>query len=494
MLKSLFSGVSGMKGNQTKMDVIGNNIANSNTTAFKSGRVTFKDMLNQTLEGANEKSTTRGGTNPKQVGIGVSVSSIDTIMKQGALQPTGRDTDLAIEGNGFFIISDAEGYDVRYTRDGSFTLDKDGNLITSTGLYVQGILLDKATPVNMLTKTAFPADLSNLSLKPIKIQPQYTPTVSIGGFDIKVGPGLQDYKFILGKVDKTASTTATVNTTDKVITLEGNFEEGKVSPSDLATQINSALAGKIDETVMVTGSPNKNALSGEQTEKINVADYIPAVKVGGFEFSVGNELIGWKFKIGKKDDNTSTTAIVDKVNKIITIDGDFDNTTTQGMVQASDLEAKINAQLKTDGITTTIKVKGTALEGTLSGETTEEIKENLLKLVSFGIEKDGTIKGIYGDKAVVIGKVMLANFTNAAGLEKAGDNSFKKTANSGNPQVGYAGSNGYGSVNQGALEMSNVDLANEFTDMIIASRAFQANSRTITTSDEMIQELINLKR
>lgn len=493
MLKSLFSGVSGMKGNQTKMDVIGNNIANSNTTAFKSGRVTFKDMLNQTLEGANEKSTTRGGTNPKQVGIGVGVSSIDTIMKQGALQPTGRDTDLAIEGNGFFIISDAEGYDVRYTRDGSFTLDKDGNLITSTGLYVQGILLDKATPVNMLTKTAFPADLSNAILKPIKIQPEYTPSASIGGFDIKVGPGLQDYKFILGTVSAGTPTAVSVNPTDKVIKIDGSFEDGKISPSDLANQINTAIGGSINEKVTVTGSPNKNALSGEQTEKINVSDYIPAVKVGGFEFSVGNELIGWKIKIGKKDDNTPTNVTVENTKKIITIDADFDNTTNPGMVQASDLESKINDALK-GVVATTVKVKGTALEGTLSGETTEEIKENLLKLVSFGIEKDGTIKGIYGDKAVVIGKVMLANFTNAAGLEKAGDNSYKKTANSGNPQVGYAGSNGYGSVNQGALEMSNVDLANEFTEMIIASRAFQANSRTITTSDEMIQELINLKR
>lgn len=138
MLRSLSAGVSGMKSNQVKMDVIGNNIANVNTVAFKAGRVTFKDMLSQTLQGANEPTAKFGGTNAKQVGIGVAVAGIDTNMNQGTLQPTGRATDLAIEGNGFFIVSD--GQETRYTRDGSFSIDKNGALVTSEGLHVRGVL------------------------------------------------------------------------------------------------------------------------------------------------------------------------------------------------------------------------------------------------------------------------------------------------------------------------------------------------------------------
>lgn len=291
MLRSLFSGVSGMKSQQTKMDVIGNNIANANTTAFKASRVMFKDMLSQTMQSASAPAASNpqsyvGGTNPKQAGLGVSVASIDTDMSQGALQPTSRSTDIAIQGNGFFIVAEKEGSGAyfRYTRDGGFTLDAEGYLVTSEGLHVLGTLS---------------------SSSPVAIDP------------------------------------------------------------DLADQ------------------------------------------------------------------------------------------------------KAINIHLK-DG----------------SGN----------KLKSFSIEKDGTIRAIYTDSPVVIGRIAIANFQNEAGLEKLGSNLYKNTSNSGDAQVGGPNESGAGSLEQGFLEMSKVDLANEFTEMIITSRAFQANSRTITTSDEMLQELLNLKR
>ena len=280
MLKSLFSGVSGMRSNQTKMDVIGNNIANVNTTAFKSGRVTFKDMLSQTIQGANAPADKRGGSNPKQVGIGTSIASTDTNMNQGNLQPTGRPTDVAIEGNGLFIVFD--GIDRRFTRDGSFSLDKDGTLITSDGYIVQGFMGDKTNDITEVNKT-----------------------------------------------------------------------------------------------------------------------------------------VNMKIEMVNKD------------------------------------------------------------------------KQNL---TSFGISKDGTINAIYGDTTVKVGQILIANFPNTAGLEKLGNNIYSKSLNSGDATLGTPASPGYGKLNQGVLESSNVDLANEFTDMIVTSRAFQANSKTITTSDEMLQELINLKR
>ncbi|HBN27665.1 MAG TPA: flagellar biosynthesis protein FlgE [Clostridiaceae bacterium] len=326
MLRSLFSGVSGMKSQQTKMDVIGNNVANVSTTAFKSGRATFKDALSQTEQAASSPTTNMGGINPKSVGLGVSVSAIDTNMGQGYLQPTGGKTDLAIEGNGMFIVSKLKDTDVPtsatpdpmeetyYTRDGSFKLDKDGNLLTADGYYVMG---------------------------------KRDTAVSFGTGD--------------------------------------------------------------DTSAMVT-IPDK----GTKQEPVTI------------------------------DDTT----------------------------KLADLE-KIVIPLTTADKTTNI--------------------------TDFSIEQDGTIKALYGEDTVIIGKIAMATFQNVAGLEKKGGNLYQVSPNSGDEnsgdeKIGTANSSGFGKMVQGHLEMSNVDLANEFTDMIITSRAFQANSRTITTSDEMLQELLNLKR
>ncbi|MCX7885541.1 MAG: flagellar hook-basal body complex protein [Caloramator sp.] len=300
MLRSLFSGVSGMKSQQTKLDVIGNNIANVNTPGFKGARVTFKDMLSQTLQGASAPAGGRGGTNPKQAGLGVSVAAVDTNMNQGAFQPTGYSTDFAIEGNGFFVISD--GVETKYTRDGSFSIDKDGFLVTSDGLHVRGFRNDN-----------------------------------------------------------------------------------------------------IDDEVA--------------------------------------------------EDNVPTLDSEDS----------FDNTDFNNIKN--------------------IRIPLKAVVG--DGE---------IKLTSFGVDKDGIIKATYGEKVVKIGQIVMANFQNPRGLMKNGSNTYTQSSNSGSPELGIAASAGFGTINQGVIEMSNVDLANEFTEMIITSRAFQANSRTITTSDEILQELLNIKR
>lgn len=381
MLRSLFSGVSGMKSNQTKMDVIGNNIANVNTTAFKSGRVTFKDMLSQTVQNANAPSEGKGGANPKQVGLGTAVAGIDTNMSQGGLQPTGRATDLAIEGNGFFVVSQMDTIDpskvvdTRYTRDGSFTLDRDGNLITSEGYYVRGVM--------------------------------------------------------------------------------GNQLSNIVIPSDV----------------------------------------IKPVQVGGiaFAFTPGNELDGYKIVANDNDAAVSSASTaIDKTAKTITISADFDNSANNGFY-SDDLAPYLSDALNTAGFTQKVSIGGTSKSVGTTGMTVD-VPDYTVKLVSFGIEADGTVRAVYDDKTVKVGQIVLANFQNPAGLTKKGGNSYAESLNSGAAQIGTASSSGYGNIQQGMLEMSNVDLANEFTDMIITSRAFQANSRTITTSDEMLQELLNLKR
>ncbi|SIO26817.1 flagellar hook protein FlgE [Carnobacterium alterfunditum] len=283
MLKSLYSGVTGMRNIQTKMDVISNNIANVSTTGFKTGRVRFEDMLSQTNVSA------QASTNAQQVGLGVQVGSIDTVMSGGSLQSTGRALDFGIENGDSSFFNVTDGTKTFYTRDGGFYVDPNGNLVTSGGLQVQG----------------FKAGM---------------PDENIDGFD-----------------------PAALGTTMAPIT-------------------------------------------------------IPQ-----------------------------------------TIDG--------------------------------------------------------AELQSYNIDSNGLIVGSYsGGKSMVLGRVGLTSFSNPDGLEKSGGNLYTESANSGDPVAGNPGDAGYGSVRSGFLEMSNVDLANEFTEMIITSRSYQANSRSITTSDTMLEELINLKR
>jgi flagellar hook protein FlgE len=277
MLRSLFAGISGLRSNQTMLDVVGNNIANANTTGFKGSNVVFQDTLSQVLTGATAPAANpvRGGTNPIQIGLGVSVGGTTTNFGQGSAQVTGRTTDLMIQGDGFFIV-DRKGEDL-YTRAGAFNFDQDGNLVTLDGDLVQGYLPD------------------------------------------------------------------------------------------------------------ATGAVPANA-------------------------------------------------------PLQTIDIDF-----------------------------------TGVD-------------------SYSIGGDGVINAVKGGQKVVLGQVALANFANPEGLERAGDTAFRASANSGNAQAAAPGSAGVGRLMGGALEMSNVDLASEFTNLIIAQRGFQATSRVITTSDSVLEELVNIKR
>lgn len=297
MLRSLYSGVSGMKSFQTKMDVIANNIANVNSTAFKSGRVRFQDMLSQTLASAQAPGENLGGVNPKQVGLGVKVGSIDAMMENGALQPTNRELDFAIEGNGMFVIGakflGQAPLEILYTRDGGFFRDSAGFLVNANGEKVLGY-----------------------------------------------------------------------------------------SKDTLDAMVGNPVLGPLDLTTLT----------------------IPE----------------------KDPDNPDRD------------------------------------------------------------------------LQSYSIDGSGTITAVYADgtgaQSKILGRLAIAAFSTPEGLEKRGSNNYAATNNSGIPEYGSAGDAGFGTVRQGFLEMSNVDLANEFTEMVIASRAYSANSRSITTSDEMLQELINLKR
>ncbi|MBZ5735187.1 flagellar hook-basal body complex protein [Nocardioides sp. TRM66260-LWL] len=285
MLRSLFAGISGLRANQTALDVTGNNIANANTIGFKSSSTVFSDTLSQMLTGASAGNATRGGTNPVQVGLGVQVAGILGNFNQGSTQTTGRGTDLMMEGDGMFVVK--MGNEDQYTRAGAFTFDETGTLVTPTGARVQGYALDAA------------------------------------------------------------------------------------------------------------GQPTGGLIDVSKTDFTNV---LPAVPAG-------------------------TT------------------------------------------------------------------------LTSYTIGSDGTLRGVFSDGVQRdMAKLAIADFNNPMGLERVGQTAFRASANSGPAQLGVAGQGTRGKVTAGALEMSNVDLAAEFTNLILAQRGFQASSRVITTSDQVLEDLVNIKR
>jgi flagellar hook protein FlgE len=363
----MYSGISGMKVNQVKLDVIGNNIANVGTTAFKSSRTRFQDMLSQNVTSAMAPSLNQGGVNPSKVGLGVKLAGIDSIMSQGFMQPTSRNLDVAVDGEGYFMVSKGptvfeeglitieednslgttEKSDVFFTRDGSFTLDSEGNLLTSDGYRVLGYSVS--------------------------------------------GMGMPD-------------------------------EEGNADVSESSI--------RADET-----DPNLNGL-------VYFVDADSVDGTGASNLIVNNDL--------------RTLRIPDKV----------------------------------------------IVEGT----------ENVEKrIVSFSIEKNGVIKAVLeGGKVSVLGQIAMSSFKNPGGLEKLGSNLYRNSPNSGDPvvrtgvgvgtvagedgTVGTDNSRGYGDMLQGMLEMSNVDLAEQFTDMIVTTRAFQAAGKMINSGDEILQDIINLKR
>ncbi|MFN8196676.1 MAG: flagellar hook-basal body complex protein [Nocardioidaceae bacterium] len=284
MLRSLFAGISGLRANQTMLDVTGNNIANANTIGFKSSSTIFQDTLSQMLTGASGSNAPKGGTNPIQIGLGVQLAATATNFLQGSAQTTGRLTDVMIQGDGFFVTR--QGSENLYTRAGSFTFDENGSLVTPTGNYVEGYLLD------------------------------------------------------------------------------------------------------------ATGAPT----GGLVDLSLDPANAVPAVPVG-------------------------------------------------------------------------------------------------VSLTSYSIGADGKIRGVFDDGIQrEMGQLAIADFSNPMGLEKVGETSFRESANSGAVQLGIASQGQRGKIMGGALEMSNVDLALEFTNLILAQRGFQANSRVITTSDQVLEDLVNIKR
>ncbi len=416
MMRSLFAAVSGLKTHQQRMDVIGNNIANVNTVGFKRSRVNFQDLLNQTIRGASRPvAGGRGGTNPMQVGLGVSLGSIDLIMDGSSLQDTGKATDLGIEGDGFFILSD--GGRTYYTRVGTFDFGEDGSLVSLlNGMRVQGWMPDNPDTLTDI----------RININESESAKATTKMVIGGNLDSRV-PIYDD--------------TNPDQTPKSRVLLRHTVYDSKGQEYIVTIELTKNDENKWTwELVTVEDSAGRDIGAGTQTGVINFNN-------DGTYQGVDNNTISFE-PVGS-----------DQVN--ITLD--FSKLTQYG----SDHDAAVESQ-----------------DGYKSGV-----------LDSYTIDQNGNIIGVFSNGVTrILGQIALARFANPAGLLKEGNSLYSITSNSGSPLVGTANSGGFGSIKPGSLEMSNVDLSTEFTDMIITQRGFQANSRVITASDEMLQELVNLKR
>ncbi len=457
MMRSLFSGVSGLKNHQTRMDVIGNNISNVNTYGFKTSRVTFQDMLSQTIAGAARPEENKGGVNPKQVGLGMTIASIDRLFTQGSLQTTGNQTDMAISGDGFFIT--AKGDKNYYTRAGNFSLDKDGALVNpANGLRVQGWM---ATTNERGEQTVNTSGSVEDLIVPIYGKVEAKETLSIKykcNLDSKmpvVPPNAT------GRMRASAGVTTNLDVYDKL----GDTHRLTLTFWKTAPNQWTASAAITDSLGPVTLDVPAGA---NQPNLANPSDRI------NLRFSPEGRLISVSDEGGPDELNQGAMM----VNFNYRIAGDPGVRTIQMDLGSSGL---------VEGITQYS-----------SPSTTRAVEQNgypMGYMEAFNIDDSGIITGVYsnGTKQIV-GQVGMAVFNNPGGLTAVGENLFEVSNNSGMANVGSASQAGRGKISAGTLEMSNVDLSEQFTDMIITQRGFQANSRTITTSDQMLQELINLKR
>lgn len=418
MLRSMFAGISGLQNHQVKMDIIGNNIANVNTIGFKKSKVSFQDIMSQTISNASAPTETRGGTNPMQAGLGVTIGSIGAIHTAGNLQSTGRMTDIAIEGEGFFILKSGE--QEFYSRAGDFTFDRTGYLLNSNGYKVQGFLpvYDEATGREVINR----GDITTLGDIKIEIG---GPSEAKATENISIGRNLNTQKGV-GE---------TVVTPIEIYDINGN-------PYQVEVRFTKNDIDSWDYAITVTDYEG-NAMEMAEEE-------------GQLVFTSAGRL-----NLEESDINAFT--FTNRFGEEVEVNLDFARVTQY----ASPTTIEADHQ---DGYA----------NGTLD---------------SVVIDPSGIITGVYTNGVTkALGMLALASFSNPAGLNAVGGNLYQTSSNSGLPSKGAAGVAGRGIFSPGALEMSNVDLSEEFVDMISTQRGFQANSRIISTSDEMLQELANMKR
>lgn len=484
---SLFIGVSGLNAYQNEIDVISNNIANVGTVGFKGQDITFQDLLYQTEGFASAPTTTRGGVNPQNVGLGVKTSTVDTNFAQGGLQTTGINTDLAINGDGFFILKNTDGSgQPLYTRDGHFSLNPNGVLYDpSNGLAVTGYT---ATAAGKVTPGGVPGPIQI----PLGLKSQAVGT----GFGVKGGP----------QGDKQFDVTFGGNL-DQTLYIQAAQTGTAPQSVTISTTIYDSLGNS--HLVNVTYTPTTVGGGGvnPQTTKVNNTLAIPT--------SVGTE---WQWQITKAvaTDTMVVPATVgyvffDQNGQFINTSGLANGTVThnQGPVNPAGTEGNLltinnwgangnnavpTASANPAAIALDFSIMS-SLSGTSTATTQNQNGYGQGTLSNMTVGQDGTITGAFTNgQQQTLAQVAIATFQNEQGLTRVGSSQFQQSANSGLAQVNVPGAGRLGFVVAGSLEESNVSLADQFTKMILAQRAFEANSRSITTADQDLQTVLSLKR
>jgi flagellar hook protein FlgE len=420
-LGSFSAALSGLRASSMYLGVIGNNLANINTVGFKSSAVQFSDLVSQSVGGSS--------ANPMQIGLGVGVGSISPSFTQGAIESSQLATNVAIQGNGFFVISNPTG--IGYTRAGNFTLDNEGTLVTPDGSTVQGwMTVDPVT--GLVNTTGVPGNIT-------------------------IPPG----------VLRAPTATTSFKT---VSNLNAAAPVGATFATTVTTYDALGTAHVLTVTYEKTGA---NAWSTEMT--VPGEDVVGGT--AGTPFVLGSGTLALAFdntgqlttiNAGPPTDRTITTPAYTNGAAASTWNWDLMEGTTASITQYS-----------TESATSSITQSGNAAG----------------RVDDITIAADGRILASFGASgAVAIGQIAIANFNNAEGLSKFGSNRYVATDASGVPNIGVAGTGGRGELIGNALEQSNVDVAEEFTRMILAQRGYQANAKTITVADELMVETMNLKR
>jgi flagellar hook protein FlgE len=432
---SFYAGLSGLQTNASRLSVIGNNLANLNTVGFKTSRVTFEDIFAQPGSGAG----VNGAGNPQQVGLGVQVAGIQQVFSQGQMQTTGLVTDVAIQGKGFYVLRDSNGGQ-RYSRAGAFTFDKDGSLVNAAGHFVQGYTaLDSNSNIvasGAVTNIQIPAGLT-------------APPNATSFFSSSIN------------LDASAQVDDPLTTQD-----EGdNFQTSLTVYDSLGAQHNLTLS-------FIPVSTDADEFLEEWTYEVTVN---------------GDEVVGG---------TAGTPEVI--ATGTVQFDADGQLTTPTGNVTvnipgwtnggaAQDIEWRLFDD-DANGLVT-----GFAAVSSVSSANQDGFSVGELRVLT--INQDGLISGVFTNGVTLeLARLALATFNNGNGLLKAGQNTYIDTNASGPATIGAANTGGRGIVRSNSLELSNVDITQEFTDLIVSERGYQANSRIITTTDSVIQEALNLKR
>ncbi len=591
MMRSLWAGVSGLQAHQIAMDVEGNNIANVNTTGFKYSRVNFADLLNQTSKIATAPQGELGGKNPMQVGLGTQVGSITKIFKQGSIQTTDKNTDLAIQGDGFFVLSPDGGKTYKYSRNGDFVFDAVGNFVDNNGYIVQGWLRDPktgqidstapirniqippglTTPANPTSLVSLKANLNsgdqiknksliytidgdntddtpeetaiknkagNTTDKPLGLDFKtlftetgeslsiqdgnafkisydggstwntYTYTSDSTQVDIKNGIYHTTYDLQQAMQQDLGSSNGSV-----IVNEQGKFEIKNSSGNDLSIKVEEDTDQDLNQKLLDMFTPlegiipdgdskiSQSFYSATHASSIDIYDSLGTKHTLRFEFrKISQNTSGSEWRMILSVPKPSEINTTDPKNYLvgkITFNSDGSLSTfsptnisftgNNGSKPKQTVSLNLGTAGLFDGMTSfdnPSSTSGISQDGYPGGD-----------LNGIRVDETGTLIGSFTNgRSFGLAKVAMANFSNNEGLEADGGNVFTQTSNSGDPIIGAAATGRRGFITASALEMSNVDLSRALTNLIVIQRGFQANSKSITTSDQMLQTLLQLKQ